>query len=443
MKDKLKIKLDERADKNKAFDALVEAAKGRELTEAEQTQLDTLDTEIEVLDGEIKKLQAIEARAAKNAAAAVGAVQDNYSEAKELAQYRYGKAFRDVHNQKQGRLGQVQGFEKEMHEEAHKEAEEAGIELQGNICIPSRLVQIGRKERLLDVTTEGADVVRTEYKPMIPVLQIDPVVDRLGITKYAGLKGDLKIPRSTNNLVLVWESESGAANELTLTYDAVDLSPKRVSGYTDVTLKMLVQSDEITEAHVMGKIKFAYEQAIDLAVIAGPTGGESPVGILNYSGVNVVSLGTSGGDLTYGAAVAMLAAPMADNARDGNNGWLFNTDGYAALLRTPRQASGVEGNFILNPQDTTLFGRRFIVTNRVPNDLTETTTSLSGMIYSPNWKSAILGTWGGVNILFDPYTQAGTGAVRFVINAFADVDIEHPEEFAVIKDWVTTTPAAT
>jgi HK97 family phage major capsid protein len=147
--------------------------------------------------------------------------------------------------------------------------------------------------------------------------------------------------------------------------------------------------------------------------------------------------------MTYGALVALLTAPMVDNARDGNSGWLFNTDGFAALLRTPRQSSGVEGNFILNPQDTTLFGHPYVVSNRVPNDLTETTTALSAIIFSTNWSSAILATWGGVGILFDPYTQALVNKVRVVVNTYADVDIAQPQEFAASKDWVTTVPALT
>jgi HK97 family phage major capsid protein len=329
-----------------------------------------------------------------------------------------------------------------MAEEAIKEASESGLTLNGNILIPNRMIQYGHKS-LLDVATEGVDLVRTEYRPMIPSLSIDPVVDRLGITKYTGLKGNIKIPRSTNEATFAWETENSSADEFTLTFDAVDLAPKRLAGYTDISGQMLVQSNEITEQYLRSKIERGIAQAIDAAFISGATGGNNPVGIINTTGVNVISLGSSGGDLTYGAIVAMLTAPMVDNARDGRSGWLFNTDGYAALLRTPRQASGVEGNFILNPQDTTLLGHPFIVTNRVPNDLTETTTALSAMIFSTNWSSAILATWGGVGILFDPYTQALVNKIRIVVNTYADVDIEQPQEFGVVKDWVTTVPALT
>ncbi len=121
----------------------------------------------------------------------------------------------------------------------------------------------------------------------------------------------------------------------------------------------------------------------------------------------------------------------------------MNTNGFAALARTPYQTSGVEGNFILKPGMADFWGHKYIITNRIPANLTETTTGLSGMIYSSNWKSAIMATWGGVGILFDPYTQALVNKLRIVVNTYADVDVTHPENFVVVKDWNTTLPAAT
>src|SRR5688572_11171514 len=233
---KLKLLLDQRADKENAFEALVKLANGRELTEAETKQLSDLEAEIEELDKQIEPLRKIEARtkklAAAKAAAGVGAPQDDESEKKELARFSYRKAFADISDKSKR---SVQGFEKEVYEEARKEMIEAGIpegEIQGNILVPARLVQYGKEARLLDVATEGADLVRTEYRPMIPSLRIEPVVDRLGITKYTGLKGDIKIPRSTNEATFVWETENSSADEFTLTFDAIDLSPKRLAGYT-------------------------------------------------------------------------------------------------------------------------------------------------------------------------------------------------------------------
>lgn len=446
--DKLKAKREERADKEQKFEALVEAAKSRALTTEEETLLDTLEKDMQKLDTEIKSLEDREKRAqviaAKKAAAGVGAPQDNASENREMSQYSYAKAFKDVHNKRAGKLGEVKGFEKEMHEEAQKEADECGIQLQGNISVPSRFMQIGKQTRApLSVATEGTDVVETVYGGLIPVLHPEPLVTRLGITVLSGLRGNLQWPRETNDLALNWETETGAADETTPTFDKIDLTPHRLAGYTDVTMQMLVQSPFVLEPWIRNKLQYAYARAIDNAVLNGSGISPVPLGILNYPGVNLVSLGSSGGDITYGALVQMIAMPAADNAREGNSGFVFNTNGLASLALTPYQAGGIEGNFILKPDTTTLWGHKFIVSNAIPSNLTETTTNLSAMIFSPRWQSAILGTWGGVDILFDPYTQALNGTVRFVVNTFADVEIEHPEEFAIIKDWNTTLPATT
>jgi HK97 family phage major capsid protein len=439
---KLKQLLENRADKENAFEALTTLAKGRELTESEVSQLSTLESEIEEVDRQILPLQKIEDRtkklAAQKSSRGVGAPQDNYSENKELQQYSYAKAFADVHNRKKGRLGEVSGFEAEMLQEAHKEAAEAGIQLEGNIAIPSKLIQIGAKKSVLTVGTEGTDVVQTEYGGLIGSLRIEPIFEKLGVTVLQGLKGNLKWPRSTNDLTLVWETETSDADELTPTFDAIDLSPKRLAGYIDVTLQMLHQSPFVMENFIREKLRYAYESALDTALLAGPTGGNSPVGILNYSGVTVVPIGTNGGAMTYALALSLLTEAQIDNVRDGKSAIVMNPPSFAKLAITPKQSSGVEGNFIINPDSSALFGQPIIVTNRMPANLTKGSgTALSAMIYSPNWSSAIVGTWGGFDILFDPYTQAGKGTVRFVVNTFADVDIEHPEEFVVVKDFAT------
>jgi len=49
-----------------------------------------------------------------------------------------------------------------------------------------------------------------------------------------------------------------------------------------------------------------------------------------------------------------------------------------------------------------------------------------------------------MDLLVDPYTQRLGGKVRFVVNAFMDVDVEQPLEFAICKDWdASDLPALT
>jgi hypothetical protein len=142
--------------------------------------------------------------------------------------------------------------------------------------------------------------------------------------------------------------------------------------------------------------------------------------------------------MTYAALLEMIRLTKSANARNGNSGWLTNANGEFCLARTPVQSSGVEGNMIYK-MDGNLIGRRFLTSEIVRSDYSEGAQSdLVGIIYGNNWRSAILGTWGGMDILFDPYTQALTNITRFVCNAFLDVEIEQAAEFTYCKDWDAT-----
>lgn len=454
MKDKLKIKREERGEKENKYEALVSLAEGRDLTKEEAAQEEILSSEIDALDKEIAQLERMDkasAAAAKkklqNESRATGDPQDNASEVKEMnkisRKYSFAKAIQTIHKSKNPEA--IDGVEREMYEEAEKEAKEAGISLSGNIAIPSRFVQVKSKRSLLDVATEGTDAVYTEYGGLIPILRPDPITAQLGITVRSGLQGNVQWTRQNGDVSYAFETESSDVNETTPTLDNISVSPKRFGGYVDVTNQFMIQSAFAVESWLRDQLEARYALTVDTQVIAGDGSSNSTTGILNYSGVNVLSLGSAGGDMTYAGLLEMIRLTKIAYARNGNAGWLTNASGEASLARTPIQSSGVEGNFIYKPDIGTLIGRRLLTSELVPSDLSEGAQSdLCAIIYASRWQSAILATWGGLDILFDPYTQALGGKKRFVVNAFMDVEIEQPLEFSICKDWdATDLPAIT
>lgn len=447
--DNLKAKKEERVGKEDAYTALVNKAKTGTLSADEIKQLGVLEGEISSLDGEIDILEKSEEtakRIAKRQSAITpalpGAPQDDASSIKELnkisAKYSFAKQLSGVNTKKDGY--HADGVEKEMYEEAVREAKEAGVSVSGNIAIPSTMI---RMKSALNVATEGTDVVAMEMQGLIPILLPDPVTARLGITVLNGLRGDIQFPRQNGDIAFAWEGESDSTAAMTPTFNNIQMSPNRVAGYIDVSDKMLRQSSFVIEPFIRAIIERRYALTVDDAVIDGAGTGDEPTGIFNYSGVNVLSLGSAGGDMTFAALTSMIRDTHVDNARDGKNGFLTNSNGEYALSVTSMQSSGVEGNFIYK-FDGRLVGRPLFVSNIVRNDYTEGAGSnLSGIIYGNNWSSAMLGAWGGLDILFDPYTQALTAQKRFVVNAWLDVEIQQAEEFCICKDWITTTPALT
>jgi HK97 family phage major capsid protein len=259
------------------------------------------------------------------------------------------------------------------------------------------------------------------------------------VSILSGLRGDVQWPRNSGDVAFSWETETSNVDETTPTFDNISISPKRVGGYTDVTTQMLKQSVFVVEPFLRAQLSNRYALTIDHAVFNGLGASNEPTGLFLYNGVNVLSLGSSGGDMTYAALLSMMRDAKAANARMGSEAFVTNPYVLHALATTPKQSSGVEGSFIYNGTGP-LVGVPVSSTTTIPSDFEEgdSGTTLSGMIYSSNWGGAILGTWGGLDILFDPYTQALGGKVRFVCNAFMDFEVEQAAEFSICKDIVTT-----
>jgi hypothetical protein len=55
-----------------------------------------------------------------------------------------------------------------------------------------------------------------------------------------------------------------------------------------------------------------------------------------------------------------------------------------------------------------------------------------------NFNDLVIGEWGGLDVLFDPYTGSSTGSMR--VTAFMDLDVavRHAESFAAIQDLITS-----
>ena len=101
------------------------------------------------------------------------------------------------------------------------------------------------------------------------------------------------------------------------------------------------------------------------------------------------------------------------------------------------KVSGTDSKIILDDKSE-LFGYKVIATNLVPSNLTKGTgSSLSAMIFG-NFNDLVVGEWGSLDVIFDPYTNSTTGTMR--VTAFMDVDVavRHAESFAAIQDIVTT-----
>lgn len=291
--------------------------------------------------------------------------------------------------------------------------------------IPESLLG-GRRDLSAGTATDGAELVATNLLSgsYIDVLRNNMVTAQAGITILSGLVGDVAIPRQTSGAASTWISaEDGDATEGEAQFDQVTLAPKDLACYTEVTRRLLMQSTPSVEALVMRDLAIAQALGIDLAVLYGSAGSGQPRGIKNQTGVNTKDL--SAAAPTYAEIIEIIKKVLEDNALMGSPQWLISPAGWEDLSTTPKQGSGVEGNFILG-ENGRIGGYAYQVSNQVTAE----------EYFFGDFSQVLLGEWGGLEMNVDPYTHSLKGKIRYITFKTCDVAVRQPGAFCYAHDGI-------
>ncbi|MBT7834514.1 MAG: phage major capsid protein [Rhodospirillaceae bacterium] len=286
---------------------------------------------------------------------------------------------------------------------------------------------------------DGSQMVATDHLAdrFVDILRNETVVGGLGATFLADLDGDVSIPKMTAGATASWVAEGSAASESTPTFTNITMSPKTVSARVSYTRQMLRQASPDIENLLRRDLVRQIAVAVDTAALNGSGSSNQPTGVLNVSGIGSVALGTNGAAPTYAMLPSLEKEIAIDNALRGSLAFCTDPKVISKLRTTAKQSSGVEGNFVMN-DDGRLAGYRVGVTNSMPSNLTKGSGSaLSALIFG-NWSDLLIGEWGAIDLLVDPYTNADSGQVRVVAFSFVDIAVRHAQSFAAVSDIVTT-----
>ena len=251
-----------------------------------------------------------------------------------------------------------------------------------------------------------------------------------------GLNGNLAIPRQTGGATAYWVAEGVAPTESQQAFDQVGLTPKTVAAFTDFSRKLLLQSSLDIENFVRADLATVLALELDRAAVNGSGSGSEPRGILNTSGIGAVAGGTNGLAPTWANIVALETAVANANAAVNNLGYLTNTKVRGQLKGTEKWSTS--GNPIWQDSSNPLNGYKAGVSNQVPSNLTKGTSSgICSAILFGNFADLIIGMWGSLDVLVNPYILSGTGSVRIEVFQDTDIAVRHPESFSAMKDALT------
>lgn len=335
--------------------------------------------------------------------------------------------------------GHLDGREREISDELTRRH---GRKPEGFYIAPSSL-----QKRTSMTTTSGSlggYTVPTDHRGdlMIDILSNVSKVRDLGATILRNLQGDISIPKLTQSTTAEWVSEGSAANESNLTFGALAMSPKQVTGLVHYTRKLLLQSDPSIEDLVNRDLTRQIGLAVDQAAISGTGSSNQPAGILSTTGIGDVSGGTDGLLPAWSHIVALESEVAAANADMGALGYLTNAYVRGILKETTKVSSDAGAGFIWEPGNEpgfdSLNGYRAAVSNQVPSNLDKgSSTDVCSAIIFGNWSDLIIAEFGAIDIIVDPYTYASTGNIRIAAHYFCDIGVRHADSFAAMQDTLT------
>lgn len=315
------------------------------------------------------------------------------------------------------------GFERECSQAA---AQKLGRTARGFI-VPMDAVTRAASNYTVGNSASAGSLVETDFRAhnLIELLQEKMLLTRLGATYLDGLVGDVSIPKVLTGHTHAWINEDGSAPASAATFGQVPLKNKTISGRTQLSRKLLQQSSIGIEAFARNSLLDAIAHGIDIAAFTGAGSGAEPRGILNTSGIGAV---TSGGKLTWKHIVALETA-IDDALAGGDNMAYVTTRPVRGMLKTTAHEANTQG--YIWSGDNTLNGYTAIASGRIPKNLGS--GSQHGMLFG-DFSQLLVGSWGVLDLLVDPYSSSETGAIKIV--AFQDVDfaVRHAQAFAAIKD---------
>lgn len=278
-----------------------------------------------------------------------------------------------------------------------EEMRKAGQSFNGQIQLP---VEERADQVHYTVQDDGEHVVVTDYLNILEPLKSKNVLVAAGANYLTGLVGNVQIPTMTAENVY-WEGEITSASNGAGSFDHINMAPRRLSAYVDISKQFLVQDSLGAENLIRKQLVEAINDKLEATILSdAAASGNVPAGIFN---------GLTPTNITDFASVCEFESALDENNFVGDFKYVINPKAKA-YLRSTIKGTNATGMVMEN--------------DAIDGTPCETTTHMheDTMAYG-DWSQLYIGQWGAIDLTVDPYTKAADGQVRLVINAFFDYKV--------------------
>ena len=413
-----------RASKIAQLKALAESADlmQRGLSDAEETTVDTINSEVAELDTKIERAEKLEAQVMRAAFSAATPQPEVMEQSKITQRYSISKLVREA------MTGRLTGLEAEMSQEAAADLKNAGVGVRGLAQIPGFILRNTS-------TIGGTNVPGQSNTNVLEALVPTPILEQAGANVLRGLAGNINLPSLNDGTDIINETASatGAA-----AIAARQLSPQRVASRIDITNELLAAMNQSIDATVQRQFARASAAQVDEMFLTKVIAAAASTFVKR----NETAAATVAG-LTSQVASGLIGA--LGNANALTNSTAFITS--HGLLATARYTPTVTGGDIPIMQDNQIFGYNAFGTSLAATGLiTDASYDIYSEVYAnttaatalnneadlvpiviANMENCYVAYWGGgaADLVIDPYTLAATGITRLILNMYADADFAH------------------
>ena len=276
------------------------------------------------------------------------------------------------------------------------EMRKSGLSYSGQIQLP---VEERGDAVAATVATDGKEIVATDKLNILSPLMGKSILAEAGATFLTGLVGNISIPNYTGS-TCGWKGELEAADNGKGTFGSVELSPKRLTAYIDISKQFLTQdsvgAEEMLRADIVNSLVAKLEQTI-----FGDAAGDNtkPAGIFNSAEVVAPSY----------QGVCEAEAAVTDYS--GEKRFVMSPTAKSAFKQAT--ISGTKSDLRLLLEDGEVDGY----------PVSDSSNVVAGGYAFGDFSELVVAQWGGIDIVVDPYTLATKNAIRLVINAYFDAKV--------------------
>ena len=404
-----------RGDKVAELEAIKDIAEARnsDLNEAENQEVDNLIKGIEALDSKIERANKIEENI-KRAAVNSGTPLSTKSP-KEYKQYSFFKAIKGHMN------GNLEGLEREMHQEATRENTVLGLGSPNAI-----LTQ--RADTGPQTTSNASEMIATDVGEFLQTLQSKMVLGDLA-TFYSGLTNDVQLPVLSGTTAYFQTETSTPGDDAQTDVGGGTLQPKRLTSNMAISKALLHQNASVERA-ILDDMLNAIASKIEYAALNGSGSSGQPNGVANVSGINVVTGTATVSD--YASKIVEMESLVANSNAGGRMAYITTPKVRGKLKQVLAVAQGTAGSGYASGlpifANNEMNGYQAFATT---NCLDTFNTNTRGQVLFGAFSDLVIASFGTAqDITIDPFTLANAGQIKIVVNGYYDCLVRRDSSFA-------------